>query len=85
MRITPPFLALLLTGCSRLRLFFVRVPLVALVAIIVALPALLIMIIGFYCFFAAVLLTRMRLEVLRREARASWVRLEINRLLEKNQ
>ena len=39
---------LLLTGCSRLRLFFVRVPLVALVAIVVALPALLIMIIGAY-------------------------------------
>ena len=45
---------------------------------------LLIMIIGFYCFFATVLLMRMRLEVLRREARASWVKTEIKRLLEKN-
>lgn len=43
---------------------------------------LLIMIIGFYCFFAAVLLLRMRMEVLRREARASWVKVEIKRLLE---
>lgn len=43
---------------------------------------LLIMIIGFYCFFAAVLLLRMRIEVLRREARASWVKVEIKRLLE---
>jgi heme exporter protein C len=46
---------------------------------------LLVMIIGFYCFFAAVLLLRMRLEVLRRESRASWVKAEINRLLEKRQ
>ncbi len=45
---------------------------------------LLIMIVGFYCFFATVLLMRMRLEVLRREARASWVKTEIKRLLEKN-
>ena len=44
---------------------------------------LLIMIIGFYCFFATVLLLRMRLEVLRRESRASWVKTEIHRLLEK--
>ena len=52
---------------------------------------LLIMIIGFYCFFAAVLLLRkadapawlcMLFEVLRREARASWVKVEIKRLLE---
>lgn len=35
---------------------------------------LLIMVLGFYCFFGAVLLLRMRLEVLRREARASWVK-----------
>lgn len=35
---------------------------------------LLIMVLGFYCFFGAVLLMRMRLEVLRREARASWVK-----------
>ena len=45
---------------------------------------LLVMIIGFYCFFATVLLMRMRLEVLRREVRASWVKAEIKRLLEKN-
>ena len=45
---------------------------------------LLIMIIGFYGYFAPVLLMRMRLEVLRREARASWVKTEIKRLLEKN-
>ncbi|MGO1210189.1 MAG: heme ABC transporter permease, partial [Pseudomonas putida] len=32
---------------------------------------------GFYCFFGAVLLLRMRLEVLKREARASWVRDEV--------
>ncbi|MES2819709.1 MAG: heme ABC transporter permease [Pseudomonadota bacterium] len=38
---------------------------------------LLIMVLGFYCFFGAVLLLRMRLEVLRREARSSWVRAEI--------
>ena len=45
---------------------------------------LLIMIIGFYCFFATVLLLRMRLEVLRRESRASWVKTEIHRMLEKS-
>jgi heme exporter protein C len=44
---------------------------------------LLVMIIGFYCFFATVLLMRMRLEVLRRESRSSWVKAEIKRLLEK--
>ncbi|CAP44416.1 heme ABC transporter permease [Bordetella petrii] len=38
---------------------------------------------GFYCFFAAVLLSRMRLEVLKREADARWVGDEIARLLEK--
>jgi len=43
---------------------------------------LLIMVLGFYCFFAAVLLMRMRLEVLRREARSSWVKTEIRRLVE---
>lgn len=37
---------ILLTGCSRLRLFLIRVPLVAIVAIVVALPALLILIIA---------------------------------------
>lgn len=37
---------LLLTGTSRLRLFLIRVPLVAIVAIVVALPALLILIIA---------------------------------------
>jgi heme exporter protein C len=35
---------------------------------------LLIMVLAFYCFFGTVLLLRMRLEVLRREARASWVK-----------
>ena len=38
---------------------------------------LLVMVIGFYCFFAFVLLLRMRLEVLKRESRASWVQAEI--------
>ncbi|MBA5708068.1 heme ABC transporter permease [Pseudomonas fulva] len=33
---------------------------------------------GFYCFFGAVLLMRMRLEVLKREARASWVKEEVS-------
>lgn len=41
---------------------------------------LLISVLGFYCFFATVLLMRMRLEVLRREARASWVKTEVARL-----
>lgn len=40
---------------------------------------LLIMTIGFYCFFAAVLLVRMRLELLRRESRTRWVQAEIER------
>jgi heme exporter protein C len=44
---------------------------------------LLLMVLGFYCFFGAVLLLRMRLEVLRREARTSWVKAEMIRLLEK--
>lgn len=34
-------------------------------------------VLGFYCFFAVVLLLRMRLEVLKREARSSWVKAEI--------
>ncbi|MDO8697209.1 MAG: heme ABC transporter permease, partial [Pseudomonas sp.] len=38
---------------------------------------LLIMLLGFYCFFGSVLLMRMRLEVLKREARSSWVKAEI--------
>ncbi|MBA1187880.1 heme ABC transporter permease [Pseudomonas entomophila] len=38
-------------------------------------------VLGLYCFFGAVLLLRMRLEVLRREARASWVKAEIARCL----
>ncbi|MNF01790.1 Heme exporter protein C [compost metagenome] len=38
---------------------------------------LLLTVLGFYCFFGAVLLLRMRLEVLKREARASWVREEV--------
>ncbi|MCY1178426.1 Heme exporter protein C [compost metagenome] len=37
---------------------------------------------GFYCFFGAVLLLRMRLEVLKREARASWVKAEVENSLE---
>ena len=35
-------------------------------------------VLGFYCFFAVVLLLRMRLEVLKREARSSWVKAEIS-------
>lgn len=42
---------------------------------------LLVAILGIYCFFGAVLLMRMRLEVLRRESRASWVKSEITRLI----
>ncbi|MCJ8167916.1 heme ABC transporter permease [Atopomonas sediminilitoris] len=38
---------------------------------------LLIMVLGFYCFFATVLLMRMRLEVLKRESRTRWVRNEV--------
>ena len=44
---------------------------------------LLLMVLGFYCFFGAVVLMRMRLEVLRREARAAWVRNEVKALVEK--
>jgi heme exporter protein C len=39
-------------------------------------------VLGFYCFFGAVLLLRMRLEVLKREARASWVKAEVQNSLE---
>ena len=46
---------------------------------------LLIMVLGFYCFFGAVLLMRMRLEVLKREARSSWVKAEVKVLVEKKQ
>ncbi|MCY1514840.1 heme exporter protein CcmC [compost metagenome] len=38
---------------------------------------LLIMVLGFYCFFTAVVLLRMRLDVLKREARSSWAKAEI--------
>ncbi|QAX81998.1 heme ABC transporter permease [Candidatus Pseudomonas adelgestsugas] len=34
---------------------------------------LLLVVLGFYCFFSAMLLIRMRLEILKREARTSWV------------
>ncbi|HAQ25985.1 MAG TPA: heme ABC transporter permease, partial [Pseudomonas sp.] len=44
---------------------------------------LLIMVLGFYCFFTLVLLMRMRLEVLRRESRSSWVKAEIKALVGK--
>lgn len=46
---------------------------------------LLIMVIGFYCFFAAVLIARMRLEILRRESRARWARDAIQAQLEGKQ
>ena len=42
---------------------------------------LLLSVLGFYCFFAAVLFVRMRLEVLRREAGSRWATDEIARLL----
>ena len=38
---------------------------------------LLVMVLGFYCFFGAVVLMRMRLDVLKRESRASWAKAEI--------
>ncbi len=44
---------------------------------------LLLMVLGFYCFFGAVLLMRMRLEVLKREARSSWVKAEVAQQIEK--
>ncbi|WP_161865603.1 heme ABC transporter permease [Pseudomonas yangonensis] len=43
---------------------------------------LLLAVLGFYCFFGAVLLYRMRLEVLKREARSSWVKAEVQNLVE---
>ncbi|QNH03164.1 heme ABC transporter permease [Pseudomonas sediminis] len=43
---------------------------------------LLLAVLGFYCFFGAVLLYRMRLEVLKREARSSWVKAEVQALVE---
>lgn len=43
---------------------------------------LLISILGLYCFFAVVLLMRMRLEVLKRESRSTWVKAEVQRLVE---
>ncbi len=43
---------------------------------------LLVMVLGFYCFFACVLMVRMRLEVLKREARSSWVQAEVKRAVE---
>ena len=46
---------------------------------------LLLMVLGFYCFFGAVLLMRMRLEVLKREARSSWAKAEVKALVEKDQ
>lgn len=41
---------------------------------------LLLMVLGFYCFYTVVLLLRMRLEILRRESRTSWVRAEVAQL-----
>ncbi|MFP3615240.1 cytochrome c biogenesis protein CcsA, partial [Paraburkholderia sp. SIMBA_050] len=43
---------------------------------------LLLTVLGFYCFFGAVLFARMRLEVLRREAGSRWADIEVARLLE---
>lgn len=44
---------------------------------------LLIMVLAFYAYFATVLLMRMRLEVLKRESRSSWVSDEIQQLIKK--
>jgi heme exporter protein C len=44
---------------------------------------LLLMTLGFYCFFACVLIMRMRLEVLKREARSSWVKTEVQTATER--
>ncbi|MEM8213852.1 cytochrome c biogenesis protein CcsA, partial [Morganella morganii] len=44
---------------------------------------LLIMVLGFYCFVAAMLLVRMRLEVLKRESRTTWAKAEVKALVEK--
>jgi heme exporter protein C len=41
------------------------------------------MVLGFYCFFACVLIMRMRLEVLKREARSSWVKAEVQAATER--
>ncbi len=46
---------------------------------------LLIMVLGFYFFMTTVLLMRMRMEILRREARTGWVKAEIQRKLGKQQ
>nr|WP_313404789.1 heme ABC transporter permease [Pseudomonas sp.] len=43
---------------------------------------LLLAVLGFYCFFGAVLLYRMRLEVLKRESRSGWVKTEVQNLVE---
>ncbi|QKE65684.1 heme ABC transporter permease [Aquipseudomonas campi] len=42
---------------------------------------LLVMVAAVYCFFAAVLFYRMRTEVLKREARSSWVKAEVERMI----
>ncbi|WP_286788721.1 MULTISPECIES: heme ABC transporter permease [unclassified Pseudomonas] len=44
---------------------------------------LLIMVVGFYCFFGAVVLMRMRLEILRRESRTSWAKAVVEESLGK--
>lgn len=41
---------------------------------------LLLMVLGFYCFYALVLFMRMRLEILRRESRTRWVQEEVARM-----
>ena len=43
---------------------------------------LLLTVVGFYCFFGAVVLLRMRLEVLKREARTRWAKDEVLKALE---
>lgn len=45
---------------------------------------LLVLVLAFYGFFAVVLLRRMRLEVLKREARSSWAQAEIKTLVERD-
>jgi len=42
---------------------------------------LLLMVLAFYCFFTLVLFMRMRLEILRREGKTSWVKEEVARLM----
>ncbi|MFK4133662.1 heme ABC transporter permease [Pseudomonas luteola] len=44
---------------------------------------LLIMVVGFYCFFGTVVLMRMRLEILRRESRTSWAKAVVEESLGK--